>query len=183
LVVGRKPSAPDSIQHADVGALLEIAALVRGAGAEPRRLSAAEAAVSDGNVVEFCISARDANPRTEAHLKRYAPELTFHPYEPGSINSLAFAVDSTLYIRQPGVSEYVVLARVCRRGRPHLFLISGQTGVTNRAAARFLIEELPRLARRFGASRSFCLLLRVIEPAIFGYGEVEEIADLPTTSA
>lgn len=179
LVVGRKPSASDSIHHADVGAMLEIAALVRAVGVEPRPVSPREAAESDGQVVEFCISGRDANPRTEAHLRRHVPGLTFHPFRPGSATSLAFQVGDQLFVREDGVNEFVALARVCRPGRPHLFLVSGQTGVTNRAGARFLVEQLRHLSRRYGPDRSFCLVLRVVEPAILGSGAVEEVAEVP----
>jgi hypothetical protein len=174
LVVGRNPKQTNSIHESDVAAMLEISALTRAVGVEPRILSPAEAGADDADQVEFCLTARDANRRTKAHLERWLPGLTMSPFSEG----LAYTAGGAQFRRDPGVLEYVVLARICRPGRPHLWIVAGQTGITNRAGARFLAEHGARLRHRFGDDRTFCLVLRVIEPATYGYREVEEAADV-----
>jgi hypothetical protein len=174
IIVGRHPALPRSIHQYDVAAMLEVATLVRGAGAEPEVVSAEEAWAGPDQV-EFCISGPSANPRTAAHLQRFLPGLSMLPFEAGSSGSLAIVTaGDRRYEREPGKAEYVALARICRPGRPHLFLIAGQTGITNRAGARYLAGNSASLRRRFGDDRSFCLVLRVVEPATYGYLEVEE---------
>jgi hypothetical protein len=180
LVVGRNPRQPNSIHESDVAAMLEIGALVRAVGVEPEVMSPSEAGRSRDSAehVEFCLTARDANPRTRAHFERCLPGVRMLDWEQGG----AFVVGGAEYPRDPGVLEYVIVARVCRPARPHLWLIAGQTGVTNRAGAWFLVRNEPALRRRFADDRTFCLVLRVIEPATYGYREVEEAADVTEAS-
>jgi hypothetical protein len=178
IVVGRHPALPRSIHQYDVAAMLEVGSLVRGAGAEPEVLAVEEAS-SMPDAVEFCISGPTANSRTAAHLQRFLPGIRMLPFVRGDASSLALiATGDAEYRREPGRAEYVALARICRPDRPHLFLIVGQTGITNRAGARFLTVSLPALRRRFGDDRSFCLVLRVVEPDTYGHFEVEEAGDL-----
>ncbi|HKD97908.1 MAG TPA: hypothetical protein VKB69_09945 [Micromonosporaceae bacterium] len=185
LVVGRNPRQPNSINAHDVAAMLEIAALVRPTGAEPLPIAPQEVLAVEGDTVEFCLTGRDANPRTQAHVERWLPGLMIRAFPEGDV----WTVGDRQFTRDRGKLEYVVLARICRPDHPHLFLIAGQSGVTNRAAARFLVERLTQLRRRYSDDRSFCLLLRVIAPATYGYREIEEVADItelakaPVTSA
>jgi hypothetical protein len=177
IVVGRHHSSPRLIHQFDVAAMLEVSALVRATGVQPVVLSVEEAAdATDG--VEFCISGPTANARMAAHLRRYLPGLTHAPAQPDSRRSLALLVGGREFAAERGQSEYVALARVCRPGRAHLFLLDGQTGITNRAAAVFLAEQRKRLRRRFGDDETFVLLLRVTDPEAYGHREVEEVADV-----
>ena len=50
--------------------------------------------------------------------------------------------------------------------------------MASEAAAGFLVRHLARLRRRFGDDTTFCLMLRVPEPATYGTREVEELADV-----
>jgi len=176
IVVGRHHSSPRLIHQYDVAAMLEVSALVRATGVQPVVLSAEEAAeAADG--VEFCISGPTANVRMAAHLRRYLPGLTHAPAD-DSPRSLALLVGGQVFAAERGKTEYVALARVCRPGRADLFLLDGQTGITNRAAAVFLAENRVRLRRRFGDDETFVLLLRVTDPEAYGHREVEEVADV-----
>jgi hypothetical protein len=73
----------------------------------------------------------------------------------------------------------VVLARAWgpARGKP-VFILAGQTAPTNLAAARYLAGEHRRLFRTYGADRPFCLMLRVVEPAVYGTDFTELVADV-----
>jgi hypothetical protein len=151
-----------------VAAALELGALVRAAGAEADILSPADAAEADADAVEFCVSGPDSNERTGAHLRRYLPMVEV-------VTRIGYQIGERRYPLERGRAEYVLVARVCRPHRPHLFLICGQTGVTNRAGAAFLARHLPELRRRFGDGRSFGLVLKVVDSSTFTYREVEEV--------
>jgi hypothetical protein len=77
------------------------------------------------------------------------------------------------------VAQYVLLARIGRPGggRP-VFLLAGQTALTNLAAARYLVREQRALSRAYHADQPFCLVLRVTEPAAYGTDFVELAADV-----
>jgi hypothetical protein len=180
IVVGRHHSSPRLIHQYDVAAMLEVSALVRATGVQPVVLSAEEAADA-ADVVEFCISGPSVNARMAAHLRRYLPGLTHAPAD-DSPRSLALLVGGHVFAAERGHSEYVALARICRPDRPHLFLLDGQTGITNRAAAVFLAENRARLRRRFADDKTFVLILRVTDPEAYGHREVEEIADVTTAA-
>jgi hypothetical protein len=180
IVVGRKYGSHNSIHEHDVAAALELDALLRTAGSEAEILSPTDAADAGADAVEFCLSGPDSNERTGAHLRRFLPTVAVMSYQEGEPLSLAYQVDGRQYVWEPGRAEYVLLARVCRPHRPHLFLISGQTGVTNRAGAAFLASHLPELRRRYGDTRSFGLILKVIDPRTFAHREVEEVDTIAT---
>jgi hypothetical protein len=178
LVVGQGRRSPSVIHRRDVAAMLELATMLRAAGAPPRVLVADEAAAERTDAVEFCVSGPAANRRTGAHLRQHLPGLTVAPYtRDDDPDGGTFNVGGRTYHEGPDV-EYAFLARICRAGRPHVFLIAGQTGITTHAAAVYLVDRLPALRRRFGDDATFCLVLRVLEPATFGHREVDEAADV-----
>lgn len=183
LVVGESPKHHDLIHRRDVTAMLELAAMLRAAGATPRILNADEASAERSDAVELCLSGPLDNRRTGAHLRRHLPGLSIAPYREGDPARVAFSVDGREYRMDRRRSEHAFLARICRDGRPHVFLIAGQTGDSTAAAAVYLVDRLPGLRRRFGDAGTFCLMLRVLEPATFGHREVEEVADVTTPAA
>ncbi|MCX2950191.1 hypothetical protein [Lentzea sp. NEAU-D7] len=81
------------------------------------------------------------------------------------------------------MSEYVLLARVVVPGKHHpLFLVCGQSAVTNRAAAQYLVEQQDSLYSQYGALTSFCLVLRVVNHDAYGGDVVELAADVTEAS-
>jgi hypothetical protein len=54
----------------------------------------------------------------------------------------------------------------------------GQRANANMAAARYLVDNMRQLTRRFPNQRRFCLVLLVREPAAFGASRVELVADM-----
>jgi hypothetical protein len=175
IFVGRKYGSTDSIHENDVAAALEISALLRAAGGNMVDIvpAATNNAAGPGgaNSVEFCLSGPGSNARTGAHLRRHVPELEIREHN-------AYLVNGHTYERQRGVEEYVVVARICRTDRPHLFVICGQTSVTNLAGAAYLTHHQPALWRRFGDRESFGLVLKVIDPHVYGHHEAEEVDTL-----
>ena len=84
--------------------------------------------------------------------------------EPGPDRG-AFQIGAERYRMEPGVAEYVLLARLTagQDARP-VFLFCGQRAITNQAATRYLARHHEKLARKHGGN-SFCLLLKVVNSA------------------
>jgi hypothetical protein len=180
LSVSRHFSSPreNSVHRRDVAALVELASVARECGARADLAGDRELAQQFGRQTEFCVGGPGANPRTTTHLRTILRGVSFRqPIDednPGSI-----AVGAAEYTIDHQVAEYVVLARAWgpAGGRP-VFLLAGQTAPTNLAAARYLSREHRRLFRRYGADRPFCLVLRVVEPAVYGTDFTELVADV-----
>jgi hypothetical protein len=174
LSVARHFSSPreNSVHRRDVAALVELASVARECGARADLGGDLELARQFGRQTEFCVGGPGANPRTATHLRTILRGVAFP--EPGTT-----VVADREYTAESTVAEYVVLARVWgpARGRP-VFILAGQTSTTNLAAARYLGQEHRRLFREYRADRPFCLVLRVVEPAVYGTDFTELVADV-----
>jgi hypothetical protein len=180
LVVNRHVSAGNdrSVHRADVAALVELSGLLRECGARPEVVYHDQAIAGPGEGTEFCIGGPDSNARTVAHLRWALPGLVMESF--GSTGrELAVRVAGATHPRQPGVVDYAVLAKIVRPGRERpIFLVCGQTAVSNQAAVGYLVGRLPELARAHGLAGRFCLLLRVLEPGVYGPTMVELVRDV-----
>ncbi len=189
LTVSRHASSPHqlSVHRQDVAALVEVATIIRDCGGRADLISADDAPQGVGRSTEFCVGGPYGNPRMAAHLRALLPGvgMEIEPAEAiadgggAGARELPISVGATTFRREPGRSEYVVLARVWgpAGGRP-VFLLDGQTARTNLAAARFLATGYPDLHRRYGAAGRFCLVLRILEPGVYGPDFTEIAADL-----
>jgi hypothetical protein len=162
----------NSVHRRDVAALVELATVARECGARADLAGDRDLANEFGRQTEFCVGGPGANPRTATHLRTILRGIAFP--EAGST-----VVGGQDYIAESGVAEYVVLARAWgpAGGKP-VFILAGQTAPTNLAAARYLAGEHRRLFRTYGADRPFCLVLRVVEPAVYGTDFTELVADV-----
>jgi hypothetical protein len=108
-----------------------------------------------------------------AHLRALLPGVEF------ALSNTDFTIGTNTFHREPERMEYVVVARAWgpSGGRP-VFVLGGQTARTNLAAARFLAARYRELDRRYGASQRFCLVLRIVEPAVYGADFAEIVADV-----
>jgi hypothetical protein len=186
LSVARHFSSPSqlSVHRSDVAALVELAAVARDCGARADLVSAADLAGGIGRQTEFCVGGPIGNPRTAAHVRSILRGVAILPgadaaaYE-SSGRQAPITVGGVAYRREPDREEYVVLARAWGPdgGRP-VFVLGGQTAVTNLAAARYLVTHYRELSRRYGADRRFCLVLRVVESQVYGPDFVEVAADV-----
>jgi hypothetical protein len=185
LVVGRHASSPatTSIHKTDVAAMLELAVLIKGAGAEPAVAMDTEVVEGVGTQAEFCIGGPASNQRAAAHLRWLLPGVAQASYGEDP-EGLALRVGTQVFRRERGSSEYVLLARVFAPGeRRPLFLICGQTAITNYAAARYLVDQQGRLHSQYGTVRPFCLILRVVDRDAYGGNVVELVADVTAAGA
>lgn len=189
LVVARHWSSnrPNSVNHRDVAALVELASIIRECGAR------AELAPSDGvprqlgRATEFCVGGPSANPRMVAHMAALLPGIKLNDADPDervpSGFLATFRVGDTEYPCELGRREYAVLARVFAPGQARpIFLLPGQTALANLAAARYLTTQQRQLNRRYGANRPFCLVLQIMEPDTYGADLVKEVADVTPTA-
>jgi hypothetical protein len=178
LSVARHFSSPNqrSVHRSDVAALVELAAVARDCGARADLVSGADLA-GMGRQTEFCVGGPIGNPRTAAHTRSIlrGVDAAADPVD----GQVPITVGGVAYHRDPDRQEYVVLARAWGPdgGRP-VFVLGGQTAVTNLAAARYLVTHYRELFRRYRADRRFCLVLRVVEPQVYGPDFVEVAADV-----
>ncbi|HZD72257.1 MAG TPA: hypothetical protein VFA45_26075 [Actinomycetes bacterium] len=194
LVIYRTPwqPSPDSMRHADVQALVDLAVLLRELGAEPEVVPFDQLAEGPGHQTEFCIGGPTVNARTQTHLARYLPGVTMRPWDRTRRDSIAIVVGEQQFLHNPplgpGRTEqeqvYAVLARFVPPSGDHpVFVISGQTALANRGAVQFLTRpgnqrQLRRLADgdATGGGR-FCLVVQVASPRVYGHQLVEVASD------
>ncbi|KDN85035.1 hypothetical protein KCH_31340 [Kitasatospora cheerisanensis KCTC 2395] len=187
LVANRHASSPNpnSVARDDVYALMELAALVRECGARSTLTSHDEVRQGLGDKTEFCVGGPDSNERTGAHLASWLPGAAFvappadagHPVRTLLVGEREFPFRSSA--EQPGGTAYVLLARVhLRPGSRPVFLIAGQTAVSNHAAVRHLAAHHRSLARRYGPDGAFAVVLRVLNARAYGPDVVEFEADV-----
>ncbi|WP_418959919.1 hypothetical protein [Streptomyces tritici] len=179
LVVNRKAGSDKAVHAVDVSALLELSALIKDCGARPRIVQHDTARQGLGEVAEFCIGGPYSNRRMAAHLSNLLPGLTVRVESEPLEDRAMFTLGTDTYRPVWGVTEYVVLARLTggEGGRP-VFLLCGQSAVTNQAAARHLARNHRALARKHGADGSFVLLLKVVNSDAYGPDVVELVADI-----
>jgi hypothetical protein len=179
LAVSRHAASPHdlSVHRRDVAALVELATIAKDCEAQPN-LIADNVEQGVGRFTEFCVGGPQGNRRTAAHLRSVLRGVHVGPHGPDT-DELSFTVGATTFRRERGKVEYVVLARFWgpAGGKP-VFVLGGQTAQTNLAAARFLAAQHRQLYRRYGASKSFCIVLRILEPSVFGPDFVEIEADV-----
>ncbi|MFH9549852.1 hypothetical protein [Streptomyces sp. NPDC017435] len=181
LVVNRDAGSADLAVHRhDVFALLELAALIKDCGAGAEVVTQDAARQGFGERTEFCVGGPGSNRRMAAHIQAMLPGVRVNTdREPGP-DRLAFQIGDEHFRMDPGVTEYVLLARLTagqRRGGRPVFLFCGQRAINNQAATRYLVRNHERLARKHG-NGSFVLLLKVINSQAYGPDVVELVEDV-----
>ncbi|MEW2631461.1 hypothetical protein AB0903_07345 [Streptomyces sp. NPDC048389] len=178
LVVNREAGRDGSVHRFDVFALIELSALIKDCGANAQIIWHDIAQQGFGERTEFCVGGPVSNRRTAAHLHSLLPGVKMNTdAEPGPDQG-SFQIGSERYRMEPGMAEYVLLARLTtgQEARP-VFLFCGQRAITNQAATRYLARHHEKLARKHG-NGSFCLLLKVVNSSAYGPDVVELVADV-----
>ncbi|WP_329173563.1 hypothetical protein [Streptomyces sp. NBC_01477] len=183
LVVPRDPGSRSwSVARHDAFALLELAAVIKECGAHAEVLAHDTAWQGFGARTEFCIGGPAENLRLGAHLRSMLPGIEVNTDPAPGPEQGAITVGGETYPLEKGAVEHVLLARLAAAGdtgndRP-VFLSSGQRGIANQAAVRYLARHHGRLARKHGVDATFCLLLRVVNSQAYGSDVVELVADV-----
>ncbi|MFF3458441.1 hypothetical protein ACFYXH_29810 [Streptomyces sp. NPDC002730] len=182
LVVNREAGRDGSVHRFDVFALLELSALIKDCGSHAQIIWHDIAQQGFGERTEFCVGGPFSNRRMAAHLQSLLPGVKVNTDpEPGPDQG-SFQIGPERYRMEPGVAEYVMLARLTagQDARP-VFLFCGQRAITNQAATRYLARNHEKLARKHGGN-SFCLLLKVVNSQAYGPDVVELVADVTRTA-
>jgi hypothetical protein len=181
LTVARHAASPHqlSVHRRDVSALVELATVAKECGARAELVSEDDIPQGIGRSTEFCVGGPSGNPRTAAHLRAILPGVQVALDDP----DLTYTIGTNSFRRELDRAEYVLFARAWgpSGGRP-VFILGGQTARTNLAAARFLAAKYRELHRRYGAAQPFCLVLRIVEPAVYGADFAEIVADVSTAA-
>jgi hypothetical protein len=183
LVVPRDPGARGwSLARHDAFALLELAAVIKECGAHAEVLAHDTAWQGFGARTEFCIGSPASNLRLAAHLRSMLPGIDLNTDTAPGPEQGAITVGGDTYRLEKGAVEYVLLARLAAAGdsgndRP-VFLSSGQRGIADQAAVRYLARHHVRLSRKHGVDGTFCLLLRVVNSHAYGSDLVELVGDV-----
>ncbi|MFF1408966.1 hypothetical protein ACFVX6_04060 [Streptomyces sp. NPDC058289] len=178
-VVNRQMGGTDSSLHRnDAFALLEISALIKDCGANVQIVTHDGARQGFGERAEFCVGGPSSNSRTTAHLGSMLPGVRIIVSSDPVPDRGAITVGGETYRWEKGLVEHVLLARLTAGpGSRPVFLLSGQTAISNQAAARYLARNHRTLAGKYGDD-SFCLLLKVINSDAYGPDVTELIADV-----
>ncbi|MGG8406095.1 hypothetical protein ACM614_05500 [Streptomyces sp. 12297] len=178
-VVNRQMGGTEgSVHRHDAFALLEISALIKDCGANVQIVTHDGARQGFGERAEFCVGGPASNLRTAAHLASMLPGVDVDTSTAEGPDRGALRVGGETYRWRKGVVEHVLLARLTtEEGARPVFLVSGQTAVSNQAAARYLARHHERLARRYG-SGPFVLLLKVVNSRAYGPDVTELVADV-----
>jgi hypothetical protein len=179
LVVNRDPATAEPAVHRfDVFALLELSALIKDCGANVQVVTQDTVRQGLGERTEFCVGGPASNRL--AHMTAMLPGVRVNvDSEPGPDRG-AFQIGGERYRMDPGVTEYVLLARLTagtRRDTRPVFLFCGQRAITNQAATRYLARNHERLARKYG-DNPFVLLLKVVNSQAYGPDVAELVADV-----
>jgi hypothetical protein len=182
VVMPRHWQSEHAVARLDVYALLDVGSLVDGLGGRVEVRSAEELREGIGDRTEFCIGGPDSNPRTAAHLASFVPGVVFRPFsDVGHAVEIVSGTDR--FVRAPDEREFVIVAKFRPAGTTHpVFVVSGQTAITNRAAIHFLRQHYAELAKTFSVRGDFCLIIRVTSPNIYGHELASLEKDITATA-
>jgi hypothetical protein len=175
--------APRTVSKHDVFSIVELAKLMRDLKADLDVVGSDEGTYGVGDLTEFCVGGPTANMRMQSHLARFLPGVSVLSYAPQEQKPAAIIVGSQEFLRERDSREYVLVARLrLPEGGKPLFLICGQTGITNRAAASYLRDNYRRISAVHGDAENWCVVLRVVAPSVYGHQMAELAADVSVSA-
>ena len=179
VIINHNPRGRDLLSHWDVETVVEIVKIICEINGEVLISAFDKALEPAGEITEFCVGSPDSNERTEAHIKNFMQNFSNTPSSKDSLDSLAIHIAGETYRHKRGELEYVVLARIIPDQYSHpIFVVSGQSSLGNKASIYFLAKNYKKLLWDKYKYDSFCLLLRIREPKLYGYKSVELVKDV-----
>lgn len=170
VVMNHKWDRPGVATHHDVQAMVEAVVLARELDCEVSMRVSGDFRDSNGPCAEFCIGGPEngSNVRTAGHLEHNLPGIEVRPFSDRP-DSMAFVVGEETFPWDRGRREHVLVAkfRPLSATRP-VFVVCGQSAVTNHAAMVFLRRSYRELSARLASTERFCLILRVDAIATYG---------------
>lgn len=177
LVVAQHHASPHdmSVHLNDAASAVDLAATLMRCGAEPELVGQHQAPASLGGVTEVCVGGPDSNARTATHLRLLLPGVTFPTHDDMVVGEHRYRAEGDL--------TYVLVARVHGpQGGAPVFLVSGQWSAGNRAGARFLARHHRDLARRYGPTGPFALVLRLRGVHEYGSDAIDDVTHVTSTA-
>ncbi len=176
---GPNPAAASArlMTHLDLAVVFELGTLVKGLGIDPVLREAGEL-IDDGDLTEFVVGGPISNPRADEILRSRLPGTTFAARSSEADQAPRdVIVGGVRYPCVRGVAEYAVVARF-RDGRGCSFVIAGQTGLANLAAARLLRRRLDEPSPHWPLTADFARLVVLRNSTQGRASELEEVLDL-----
>jgi hypothetical protein len=175
--------SPRTISKHDVFSIVELAKLMRDLRADLDVVGSGEGTYGVGDLTEFCIGGPAANMRMQSHLARFLPGVSVPSSAPESQQPTAILAAGQEFLRERDAREYVLVAKVRLPDGGHpLFLICGQTSITNRAAASYLRDNYRRISSVHGNGNNWCVVLSVVAPSVYGHQMTELAADVSASA-
>jgi hypothetical protein len=183
IVMNNKYNMPGSTHHNDVQAMLEIATLASNIGSSVLIESCNEFHGVNGDRTEFCVGGPGSNPRTGGHIAANLPGVTLRPYDPALRDSMAIIVGGEQFPLLSGSQEHALVAKFTppTSSQP-VIIICGQTSIANRAAVYFLKREYLRLSKSLSSTDKFCIIVRAVSIATYGYQAGELASDVSASA-
>lgn len=182
VIINHNPRGRELLSHWDVETVVEIVKIIFDINGEVIIAAFDKALEPAGEITEFCVGSPDSNERTEAHIKNFMQNFSNTPYSKDSLDSLAIHIAGETYRHKRGELEYIVLAKIVPDQYSHpIFIVSGQSSLGNKASVYFLYKNYKELLWNRYKYDSFCLLLRIREPKLYGYKSVELVKDVTDT--
>jgi hypothetical protein len=182
VVMNHNPRGRNLLSHGDVETVVEIVKIIYQIDGGVTIAAFDKALEPAGNITEFCVGSPASNERTEVHIKNFMQNIVNSPHSKDEPDSLAIFIEGKIYRYKHEEMEHAILAKIVPdQYANQIFLISGQSSFGNKAAVHFLAKNYKKSLLNKYKHKSFCLLLRIKEPKLYGYKSVELVEDLTNT--
>lgn len=178
IVLGHQHDAPGAAHHRDVRAAVELAMLAGELGCQVT-VESGDFRGGNGDHTEFCVGGPlGSNARTAGHLAAHLPGVTIHPYSTRE-DSVAIAVGGEQYRFDRGNQAYALVAKFTpQESSRSVFLVCGQSAVSNQAAIHFLRREYQQVARQLASVERYCILIKASGIGTYDFHRAELVGDV-----
>jgi len=183
VVINNDPRAPHAMNLRDVQTLADLMKIIHEIRVEATIAHFDEVSEPPGIKTEFCLGGWESNRRTKSHLENYLKGVQVKPHDPDSPESIAIVTASGQFNYEWGILEHAILAKFYPKSTSHpVFLICGQTAITNRAAVHYLSENYDKFLQKKYGDKPFCLIIKVTSSREYGYKGAEIALDVTNTA-
>lgn len=178
ITINERSNSPKTMSHRDILTLMETSKIANDLEGEILLEPIDTAKIAPGNQVEFCIGGIDSNKRSKIFLSKFFRNISMNSFKDS--NSLRISVDGINYDYVKGKRAYAILARIfpTLTSKP-IFLLCGQTSLSNRAAAYYLEKNYNLLLKKY-RKKSFCMVLEIEDFEYFGFKSGRLAEDVTT---
>ena len=165
------------MSHRDISTLIDISKIPHDLDGDVMILPIDEVKFSPGEYVEFCIGGVDSNRRSELYLDEFFKNIYMNSYQ--SQNSLRIEVGNDKFDYEKDRVVYSILAKFYPNKNTELpvFLICGQTSLSNKGAAYYLMNNYQELYKKH-KNNPFCYILMTKNFKSFGHKNVSLVKDV-----